>query len=204
MAASTDHRELPRARASSDSTPVYPPYQHYPARDTSGGGGGGSRAPPSGNRMGNRLCGRGQVDQSDLDHWQPSIPKEPANCSVATLENARYRLDGIPMADHTNEDRHFVLDGGKYQTFGVFDGHDGQRAAGFASHYLMELFSTTSWKSIVEKSQENIPHALKEFFAATEKEFFRSIKASIDEKESLQAIIPKVCCRNICKVIIIA
>ena len=136
------------------------------------------------------------VDQRDLKEWQPSIPKEPANCSVATLENARYRLDGIPKADHTNEDRHFVLDGGMYLAFGVFDGHDGPRAAGFASHYLMELFSTKSWKSVVEKGSENIPHVLKEFFRATENDFFKSIQASIDEKLSLQAIIPKVRCHG--------
>ena len=153
--------------------------------------------------MGNRLCGRGQVDQHDLERWQPSIPKEPANCSVATLENARYRLDGISTADHTNEDRHFVLDGGKFLAFGVFDGHDGPRAAGFASHYLMEQFSTKSWKSVVERGGENIPLVLKEFFSATEKDFFKSIKAGIDEKVSLQAIIPKVRSRGSASTVII-
>jgi len=80
--------------------------------------------------------------------------------------------------------------------FAVFDGHDGPRAAGFASHYFMEYFSTDSWKTLAraspEAQKENIPLALKEFFKATEKEFFMSIRSVIEEKRTLQAIIPPV------------
>lgn len=115
---------------------------------------------------------------------------------MATLENARYHLGGIPTSEHSNEDRHFVLEGDNFKAFAVFDGHDGPRAAGFASHYFMEYFNTDSWKTLARASPETqkdtIPLALKEFFKATEKEFFMSIRSVIEEKRTLQAIIPPV------------
>ena len=145
----------------------------------------------SSSRMG-AVCGRGQVvDQHDLE-WTPSMPREPSSCSVATLQNARYCLDHMPSSDHPNEDRHFSLEGGNFQALGVFDGHDGPRAAGFASNFLLELFNTTSWKKVAQSGHEHIPQALSEFFRATETEFFRSIRSSIREKEALQAVIPSV------------
>lgn len=117
-----------------------------------------------------------------------------ASCSQATLENARYSLQLAPLADHTNEDRHFALEGPNYKVFGVFDGHDGPRAAGFASNYMMQLFDTTSWISVVKNGNSSIIHeALVEFFRATEKDFFKSIQRYIDEKEITQRRIPSVC-----------
>ena len=129
---------------------------------------------------------RGQMGQQDS--WTPP-GLTPRNCSVSSLTNARYHLDAIPMSDHPNEDRHFSLDGGTYQVFGVFDGHDGPRAAGFASNYMMELFNSSSWKRI---HNSDVPIALREFFTAADKDFFLSIKSSTDEKERLQAMIPPV------------
>lgn len=126
---------------------------------------------------------------SQRDSWTPP-GLTPKNCSVSSLTNARYHLDAIPMSDHPNEDRHFSLDGGTYQVFGVFDGHDGPRAAGFASNYMMELFNSSSWKRI---HNSDVPIALREFFTAADKDFFLSIKSSTDEKERLQAMIPPVC-----------
>lgn len=122
--------------------------------------------------------------------WTPSKFREPHNCSVASLENARYHLDGIPTSDHPNEDRHFAIEGNNFCTFGVFDGHDGPKAAGFASNYILEVFNSPSWQRIEAR---DIPLALEEFFKTTDKEFFRSIKSSIDEKEALQSMIPPVC-----------
>ena len=126
---------------------------------------------------------------SQRDSWTPP-GLTPKNCSVSSLTNARYHLDAIPMSDHPNEDRHFSLDGGTYQVFGVFDGHDGPRAAGFASNYMMELFNSSSWKRIHNR---DVPIALREFFTAADRDFFMSIKSSTDEKERLQAMIPPVC-----------
>ena len=126
---------------------------------------------------------------SQWDDWTPP-GLTPENCSVSSLTNARYQLDEIPASDHPNEDRHFSLDGGTYQAFGVFDGHDGPRAAGFASNYMMELFNSSSWKRIQDS---DVPIALREFFTAADRDFFQSIKSSIDEKERIQAMIPPVC-----------
>ena len=126
------------------------------------------------------------------------IPQPPSDkhYSGATLENARYSLGGPPTSDHPNEDRHFALEGPKYKVFGVFDGHDGPRAAGFASNYMMELFDTPSWKNIVTQPDHDIiTEALGEFFLATDRDFFRSIRVYINEKEALQRVIPQVCHR---------
>lgn len=122
--------------------------------------------------------------------WTPSRSRKPQNYSVASLENSRYHLDGIPTSDHPNEDRHFAVEGDNCHTFGVFDGHDGPKAAGFASNYILEVFNSPSWQRIEAR---DIPLALEEFFKTTDKEFFRSIKSSIDEKEALQSVIPPVC-----------
>lgn len=142
--------------------------------------------------VGSTAHSRGHVDPRDLDQWAPSLPKIPRNCSVATLENARYRVDGIATSDHSNEDRNFVLDGGNFQAFGVFDGHDGPRAAGFASNFFMELFHTTSWRKVATEGTKDISMALKEFFIAAEREFFQSIRCHIEDKKALQAVIPSV------------
>ena len=145
----------------------------------------------SSSRMG-QLMSREPTRQRG-DDWTPSTVRKPSNCSVASLENARYHLDGIPTSDHPNEDRNFAVEGhvegGTFQTFGVFDGHDGPRAAGFASNYIVDLFNSPSWRRIVAG---DIPQALEEFFKAADKDFFQSIKSSIDEKEALQSVIPPV------------
>lgn len=122
--------------------------------------------------------------------WSPSLMRLPSNYSGATLENARYHVDGIPTSDHTNEDRHFALDGGDFQAFGVFDGHDGPRAAGFTSNFIMELFTTRSWKTIVSTGGMDIVQALPEFFRAAERDFFNGLRRYIEEKNALQAVIP--------------
>ena len=124
------------------------------------------------------------------------MPPQHSATSVATLENARYRLGEVPRSEHPNEDRHFVLENDDCKVFGVFDGHDGPRAAGFASNYFIEYFSTESWRSIISLppsvQRKQIPMALTEFFKAAEKEFFKSIRSSIEEKKQLQRTIPSV------------
>lgn len=127
---------------------------------------------------------------------QNVIPPQQSASSVATLENARYIKNDIPRPEHPNEDRHFSLEEEDFKVFGVFDGHDGPRAAGFASNYFIEYFNTDSWKSLIslppQVQREQIPMALREFFKAAEKEFFSSIRSSIDERNQLQRTIPAV------------
>lgn len=125
----------------------------------------------------------------DLEQVGPSLPP---GASVATLENARYQISGPPTSDHANEDRFFAMEGGDFQVMAVFDGHDGARAAGFASNYILGLFYTQSWQHLAHRGQQNIPHALKEFFLAAEKDFFSSIKHYTREFQEVQASIPAV------------
>ena len=138
---------------------------------------------------------RGQPEQRGYE-WTPPGLRKPRNCSVASLENAHYHLDGVPTSDHPNEDRHFALEGDNFCSFGVFDGHDGPKAAGFASNYLLEVsnyllevFNSPTWNRLEAR---DIPLALEDFFKTTDKEFFRSIKSSTDEAEALQSMIPPV------------
>ena len=128
-------------------------------------------------------------------HISYPIPQPPSSkCfSQATLENQRYSLEGMPTSDHPNEDRHFSLDCPGYKAFGVFDGHDGPRAAGFASNYILQLFDTVSWMKLVKSNDSNIVcEALKEFFVVTDKDFFKGMERYINEKESIQRRIPQV------------
>lgn len=63
---------------------------------------------------------------------------------VGMSANQMYREDGTPCSAHEYEDRsiHFCLDqqNGTY-LYGVFDGHDGAKAAYFAS----QVENTKSW-----------------------------------------------------------
>ena len=126
---------------------------------------------------------------SSLD-WDPS--RTPFNTSLSTLENARYSLESGGMPDHPNEDRHFALETRLFKAFAVFDGHDGERAVGFASSYMRELFYNVSWERAVANGGEIVPKALEEFFKATDREFFKSIRQYINEVQSLKAAIPPV------------
>ena len=119
-------------------------------------------------------------------------PSLPSGASVATLENARYQISRPPSSDHANEDRFFAMEGGDFQVMAVFDGHDGARAAGFASNYILGLFYTQSWHHLVHRGYQNIPHALQEFFLAAERDFFLSIKHYTREFQEVQASIPAV------------
>lgn len=54
-----------------------------------------------------------------------------------------------------------------------------------------------SWNSVVDQSNPRIVmEMLGEIFKDTEKDFFQSIQHHIDEKESLQRIIPQVSFRQ--------
>ena len=124
--------------------------------------------------------------------WDPS--RLPFNTTTSTLENARYSLEEGSKPDHPNEDRYFALETRTFKAFAVFDGHDGERAVGLASSYMRELFYNVSWERAVAKGGEVVPQALEEFFKATDREFFKSIRQYITELQSLKAIIPPVSC----------
>jgi hypothetical protein len=125
------------------------------------------------------------------------VPLQTSETSVASLENARYGVGEVPRSEHPNDDRHFMLEDEYCKVYGVFDGHDGPRAAGFASNFFVQYFSSESWKAVIslplQEQRVQIPMALREFFKAAEKEFFQSIGRYIDERKQLQRIIPQVC-----------
>ena len=127
-----------------------------------------------------------------LGSWEPSIQRTPEDCSSSTLENARYSPQEDPKADHPNEDRYFALEKGQFKVFAVFDGHDGGRTAGFASSYMWELFSASSWDRAVSTGGEIVAQALEQFFKTTDREWFRSIRPYITETQSLKSVIPPV------------
>ena len=124
--------------------------------------------------------------------WEPCVERTPFNCSLGTVENVRYSLEEDSRADHSNEDRFFALEKRTFKVFAVFDGHDGERAAGFASSYMRELFNSGSWEGAVRQGGEIIATALEQFFKATETQFFRSIQSTISEVQALKAAIPAV------------
>lgn len=145
---------------------------------------------PSYSRPGSSIAGSSE--------WSPSLPRHLVGCSIASLDNARYAVGEYPRQEHENEDRHFCLDKGTYQVFGVFDGHDGSRAVGFTSNYFAEMFDMPSIKKVVESSglvDSDVPSVetvLAEFFKSAEKEFFKSIEMEIEHKEVYTALIPEV------------
>ena len=113
--------------------------------------------------------------------------------SSASVENARYRLNQSPIPDHDNEDRHFSIDKGNYQVFGVFDGHDGPRAVEFAVKRMTEFFGMQSWETVMKgEDSALVTTCLEEFFKTTEKEFFDYISHDVGFKEAISACIPKV------------
>ena len=137
---------------------------------------------------------RSPPSSSSAQNWDPT--RVPFNTSTSTLENSRYSLESGPKPDHPNEDRYFTVERRTFKAFAVFDGHDGERAVGFASSYMRELFFNTSWERAVANGGEIVPKALEEFFKATEREFFKSIRSVIDEVQSLKAVIPPVSSNN--------
>ena len=131
-------------------------------------------------------------------NWSPTNHKGIAGCTAATLENCRYRLRSTSMSDHDNEDRHFTMNKNNTQIFGVFDGHDGSRAVGFASNYMMELFNMDSWKKAVDQGQD-VAFVLGEIFKDTEREFFKSISRDTKRKEEVARRIPEVSECSLCQ-----
>ena len=121
----------------------------------------------------------------------PYSIQPPKNSSTATLENERYQLDDFGIRDHENEDRSFAIDGASFQVFGVLDGHDGCKAAGFASNYMAEMFSTQSWRKIMN-STDAIPDMMRELFTAADRDFFKSVDKHVRERKRLQDRIPQV------------
>ena len=156
----------------------------------------GTRGGPSSSREPGMRASNSKRKEYTEEYIEDSIPKSPSGdeCSQASVENARYSLDNPPSADHPNEDRHFAVEGERFKVFAVFDGHNGPRAAGFASNYLLKLLQQQFWKNVVNRSDHNvIAEVLTSLFEDTEKQFFESIDRYIRQKRRLQDKIPQVC-----------
>ena len=163
--------------------------------------------PNSEQTMGNiQLCGRNQdgsnqdesssksddalLDVSDARGSPQPMPR-PLH-SASTIENARYSVNQSPRPDHANDDRHFVInEGSRLRVFAVFDGHDGSKASEFVCEYMKQFFEN-QFLSEVESGRSTIDDILKNVFLKTEKAFFKSIEAFIEEKRTIQATIPGV------------
>lgn len=72
------------------------------------------------------------------------VKKSVCSTGVGMSANQMYREDGTPCSEHEYEDRsiHFCLDRENHTyLYGVFDGHDGAKAAYFASQVRYYMFS---------------------------------------------------------------
>ncbi|XP_069124161.1 LOW QUALITY PROTEIN: TGF-beta-activated kinase 1 and MAP3K7-binding protein 1-like [Argopecten irradians] len=121
--------------------------------------------------------------------WTDDLPV----CQLSGIgfsTNQAYREDGLRRELHEFEDRsfHFKLDDDCY-LYGVFDGHDGSKAANFTSQrmpaelLLGQLGETTS--------DDEIKEVLNQAFIAVEKSFFESIDHVFAEKTTIQLQLPE-------------
>ncbi|KAA0185234.1 hypothetical protein HAZT_HAZT009318 [Hyalella azteca] len=116
----------------------------------------------------------------------------PDACRVGMSANQMYREDGTPCSAHEYEDRsiHFCLDR-ENQTYlyAVFDGHDGAKAAYFASQRLP---AELSFEQITPKSsREKVREVFATAFHAVEEAFLESIDHCIAERTQLLDKIPE-------------
>ncbi|XP_018024349.1 TGF-beta-activated kinase 1 and MAP3K7-binding protein 1 [Hyalella azteca] len=125
------------------------------------------------------------------DIWTDGLPICPLS-GVGMSANQMYREDGTPCSAHEYEDRsiHFCLDR-ENQTYlyAVFDGHDGAKAAYFASQRLP---AELSFEQITPKSsREKVREVFATAFHAVEEAFLESIDHCIAERTQLLDKIPE-------------
>ncbi|XP_068207269.1 TGF-beta-activated kinase 1 and MAP3K7-binding protein 1-like isoform X2 [Palaemon carinicauda] len=105
--------------------------------------------------------------------------------------NQMYREDGTPCSEHEFEDRsiHFCLDReNNTYLYGVFDGHDGARAAYFASQRMP---AELSFEQLTGKTtEEEVKEVFREAFLSVENAFLESIDPKIAERTQLLDKIP--------------
>ncbi|KAK3851649.1 hypothetical protein Pcinc_041719 [Petrolisthes cinctipes] len=124
------------------------------------------------------------------DTWTDGLPICKLS-GVGMSANQMYREDGTPCSEHEYEDRsiHFCLDR-ENSTFlyGVFDGHDGAKAAYFASQRMP---AELSFEQLTGKTtEEEVKEVFREAFLAVENAFLESIDPKIAERTQLLDKIP--------------
>lgn len=124
------------------------------------------------------------------DTWTDGLPICKLS-GVGMSANQMYREDGTPCSEHEYEDRsiHFCLDqqNGTY-LYGVFDGHDGAKAAYFASQRMP---AELSFEQLTGKTtEEEVKEVFREAFMAVENAFLESIDPKIAERTQLLDKIP--------------
>ncbi|CAH1795407.1 unnamed protein product [Owenia fusiformis] len=109
---------------------------------------------------------------------------------VGFSTNQIYREDGHRVEEHAFEDRsfHFSLENG-CDLYGVFDGHDGVRAADFATQRMpAELLLG----QLEGKTDENeIREIVRQAFISVEKGYFETLDEALAEKAHLEGQIPE-------------
>ncbi|CAK8678257.1 TGF-beta-activated kinase 1 and MAP3K7-binding protein 1-like [Clavelina lepadiformis] len=139
----------------------------------------GTSSTPSPNRR--------HLQRSEVS-WTDDLPQcQLSDVGVAT--NVVYLADGSETEAYPYEDRafNFATDYDCY-LYGVFDGHDGSRAAHFASERLpAELLLGQLTYHVNETSVKNI---LQQAFSVVERGFFESIDNELARKTHLQSQLP--------------
>ncbi|KAH0558093.1 TGF-beta-activated kinase 1 and MAP3K7-binding protein 1-like isoform X1 [Cotesia glomerata] len=123
------------------------------------------------------------------DNWTDALPvcKESG---VGFSTNQIYREDGYRQEDHPFEDRCFHC---KYDestfVYGIFDGHEGSRAANFALQRMAAeiLLGQLNGKS----TNEEVKEVLRQAFISVERGYFDSIGDLLAERTSLKFDIPE-------------
>ena len=120
--------------------------------------------------------------------WTDDLPV-CVRCGYGSSTNQIYRQDGVRRESHEFEDRsfHFSLEGGSL--YGVFDGHDGHKAAHFAEQRMpAELLLG----QLVDKTTDDqVKDVLLQAFEAVEKGFFESIDDLLAVKANLLLQFPE-------------
>ncbi|KAG7168653.1 TGF-beta-activated kinase 1 and MAP3K7-binding protein 1-like [Homarus americanus] len=132
----------------------------------------------------------GMTGLRNNDTWTDGLPICKLS-GVGMSANQMYREDGTPCSEHEYEDRsiHFCLDheNGTY-LYGVFDGHDGAKAAYFASQRMP---AELSFEQLTGKtSSEEVKEVFRDAFLAVENAFLESIDPKIAERTHILDKIP--------------
>ncbi|KAI8479174.1 PREDICTED: TGF-beta-activated kinase 1 and MAP3K7-binding protein 1-like [Branchiostoma belcheri] len=121
--------------------------------------------------------------------WTDDLPVCPLS-GVGSSTNQTYRLDGLRQEEHPFEDRcfHFRHESDVY-LYGVFDGHDGNRASDFATQRMPAELLLGQLDKI--QTDRDVKMALHQAFLAVDKAFFEAIDDYLCEKTTLQLELPE-------------
>ena len=132
---------------------------------------------------GGQSSGQRPVGASDLpvSATRKPEPKPRSLLSHETLVNIRYSRDGRSDPDHPNEDDVVIVQGHNMKLFAVLDGHDGNNAVKFVSHYLY----TTGLIDLLDSAKLN-EDVFEELFKKMDNGFFNDIRFYTSKKKKLQ------------------